>query len=120
MLKCRKWIKVSFLVWLAAVVGLGIYCRSVEYREGQQAGCTMNIRNVQMGMRAYQNMNGISPGDPGFRKALIVGAGTNVGVDPVCPAGGTYTWLEGAFPAWGVLVLRCSHKSHVPTDYSDW
>ena len=81
----------------------------------------MNIRNVQQGMRSFQNMNGYYPGDWGLRMDLVVGAGKYVQIRPVCPSGGGYTWWEGdRFPWTGELILSCSCEGHAPTDFDDW
>ncbi len=38
---------------------------------------------------------------------------------PVCPLGGTYTFVE-TIPPVGTLVGSCSHADHVPADHSTW
>lgn len=83
----------------------------------------MNIRNVQQGMRAQMNQLGLQPGDPGLRKEDIIGPGRWIEIEPECPHGGTYTWLEGNFPLTGELVMRCSHQEshrYIPSAYADW
>lgn len=84
----------------------------------------MNIRNVQRTMRSYQGRHGFEAGSPGLEKSKLFGPGNGIydylETEPVCPAGGTYTWLEGEFPAPGVLMLRCSDPNHVPVSADDW
>ena len=81
----------------------------------------MNIRNVQQGMRSYMGMNGHSPGDRlPFTKETIVGPGNFVEIEPVCPAGGTYSWIENRHPAVGELMIQCSCPAHQPIAHQDW
>ena len=91
-------------------------------RDSDRAGCIMNIRNVQQGMRSYMGMNGHVPQAdvPGFSLDTLIGQGAFLDAEPRCPSGGTYTWIEGVHPPVGVLMLRCSHPDHVPANHSDW
>lgn len=81
----------------------------------------MNIRIVQIEMRSYQNANGFKAGRPGLERSKIFGPDLLLEAEPECPGAGTYTWVEdGDFPDVGVLVLRCSHEGHEPTNFTDW
>ncbi len=88
--------------------------------EEGRARCVMNIRNVQQGMRSFQNMNGFEAGGPGLEKRKIVGPRMFVEEEPICPSGGRYRYARGKFPKVGTLYLRCSHPSHVPKQHHDW
>ena len=103
----------SLPVWQSVIVDLKT--------DGARATCIMNIRNVQQAMRSYQGMKNLGVGHKkGFSKWSIVGPGNFIGVEPVCPVGGTYWWAEDRIPAVGELMLHCSCRDHVPTSYSDW
>jgi hypothetical protein len=81
----------------------------------------MNIRNVQQANRSFCGMHGYNPGNPcPISKETLCGPGKMIEEEPVCPAGGTYTWLEGKSPKIGELMLRCSCPDHVPEDHSEW
>lgn len=82
-----------------------------------RAACIMNTRNLQQAVRGHQNMKNLKEGDP-IDWNLIFGPEGYM-PQPVCPLGGTYTFVETIPPA-GTLVGRCSHADHVPTDHSDW
>lgn len=88
-------------------------------KEGR-ARCVMNIRNLQQGMRSFQNMNGFRPGGPGLEKGRIVGPRRFVEREPICPSGGKYRYARVKFPKVGTLYLRCSHPDHVPENHVDW
>ena len=80
----------------------------------------MQIKNVQQAMRSHQNMNGFEAGGPGLDRNEFIGPGLLLEVMPECPSGGNYIWHEGNFPDTGVLMMRCSHKDHVPSNHEDW
>jgi prepilin-type N-terminal cleavage/methylation domain-containing protein len=93
-------------------------------RGSDRAGCIMNIRNVQQGMRSFQNMNGHSAGDNVTgAQTEIVGTGKFVETPPSCPASGTYTIGGNALPGVGSLYMTCSlavQDGHEPSRFSDW
>ena len=112
---------VVILVLLSLISILFVGARAWK-RGSDRAGCIMNIRNVQQGMRSYQNMNGLIPGDT-CDPAEIVGAGKFVETTPSCPAAGSYGALSTTLPPVGTLYLTCSlaaSDSHVPSAYADW
>jgi prepilin-type N-terminal cleavage/methylation domain-containing protein len=113
---------VVILVLLSLISILFVGARAWK-RGSDRAGCIMNIRNVQQGMRSYQNMNGHQPGDaPTGFAGEIVGTGKFVETSPTCPGGGTYSFTA-ALPAVGTLYATCSLSgtdNHVPTTYTDW
>jgi hypothetical protein len=84
----------------------------------------MNIRNVQQGMRSFQNMNGHSPGDTFVgAQAEIIGPDKFVETPPVCPGGGAYAIGGDNLPAVGTLYMTCSlapSLDHEPVAHLDW
>ena len=109
------------LLLIIAIAGAGAAFFKWK-RDSDRDACILNIRQVQQAMRSYMGMNAHNPETdvPGFSKDTIIGEGKPIASVPVCPAGGTYTWIEGRQPAIGVLSLRCSCPDHVPPSYSDW
>jgi Domain of unknown function (DUF4190) len=82
-----------------------------------RAACILNTRNVQQAVRGHQNMKNLKVGDP-IDWNFIFGPDGYL-PKPVCPLGGTYTFVETIPPA-GTLVGSCSHADHVPADHSTW
>ena len=114
---------VVILVLLSLISILFVGARAWK-RGSDRAGCIMNIRNVQQGMRSFQNMNGHSPGDTvGGAQGEIIGTDKFVESQPACPGAGTYTIGGDALPAVGTLYMTCSlaaTKEHQPEDHGDW
>ena len=93
------------LALLVAVLG------GFKWKSGSdRAACILQTRNVQQGVRSYCGMNGLNPGDA-FDRSAIIGPGKLLESEPLCPAGGTYTWSP-VHPAIGTLAIRCSHRKH--------
>lgn len=65
-------------------------------------------------------MNGQNTGDH-FEVSELIGPGKFIEFEPICPAGGTYTWSK-VHPAIGILAFRCSHRKHQldPALIADW
>ena len=114
---------VVILVLLSLISILFVGARAWK-RGSDRAGCIMNIRNVQQGMRSFQNMNGHTAGDTVTdAQTEIIGAGKFVETTPECPGGGSYTIGGNSLPAVGTLYMTCSLASsdgHVPSSYTDW
>ena len=116
---------VVILVLLSLISILFIGARAWK-KGSDRAGCIMNIRNVQQGVRSYSNMNGINAGGTvAAWKANVVGTGLFVEKTPACPGGGTYTYAsDTVIPAVGTLAMTCSLSAapdnHVPGAYTDW
>lgn len=83
-----------------------------------RAGCILNTRNVQQAVRSYQGMNSKNYGDP-IDWSEIFGPGKMMEREPVCPAGGTYTFSK-VHPDVGKFACTCSHADHVPPNHHDW
>jgi hypothetical protein len=108
------------------IVGVLTICAIVflhiKRAERHRDDCTINIRNVQAGMRGYMGMYNYGLGQiaPDFSRSSLIGPDKYLTIEPICPAGGTYTWIEGRFPELGELTLRCSIPDHVPEHTSNW
>ena len=65
-------------------------------------------------------MNSLNTGDQ-LEMSDLIGPGKFIDSQPVCPAGGTYTWSK-VHPAVGTLAIRCSHRKHQldPAFIADW
>jgi prepilin-type N-terminal cleavage/methylation domain-containing protein len=116
---------VVILVLLSLISILFIGARAWK-KGSDRAGCILNIRSVQQGVRSYANMSGLNPGDTVTAwKAKVVGTGLFVEKEPVCPGAGTYTFAaDTAIPAIGTLAATCSLAAdpglHAPATYTDW
>lgn len=109
---------------IGAVICPLLFLWITEWKQASdRAGCILNIRNVQQAVRGHNGMNGINPGQDqaaGFLKNALIGPGKFIVNEPVCPAGGRYTWLENRTPYVGELMIRCSIPHHNPEDHHDW
>ena len=103
------------LALLCAVLG-GFKWKSA----GDKAACHLYTRNVQQAARSFHGMNGLDFGDR-LEKTDLIGPGRFIESEPLCPAGGTYTWSP-VHPAIGTLAIRCSHRKHQldPALIKDW
>ena len=114
---------VVILVLLSLISILFVGARAWK-RGSDRAGCIMNIRNVQQGMRSFQNMNGHSAGEivPGALSEII-GPGKFVESQPSCPGTGSYSYMDDELPLSGGLYMSCSlttQEKHIPTEFGDW
>jgi prepilin-type N-terminal cleavage/methylation domain-containing protein len=116
---------VVILVLLSLISILFIGARAWK-KGSDRAGCILNIRNVQQGVRSYANMNGLNPGGTVTAwKAKVIGAGLFVEKTPACPGAGSYTYAsDTTIPPIGTLAVTCSLSAdpdlHAPAEYSDW
>lgn len=111
---------VVILVLLSLVVIFTIGARA--WRNGaDRSGCIMNLRNTQMAVRSYQNLNNLPTG-ASFNMATDITGADGFIEDPVCPAGGSYTSVD-RIPDIGTLVTTCSLGSshqHYPNTITGW
>jgi len=130
-------LSVVLAVLLAMTTVLMIGARAWS-RGSDRAACVMNIRNVQMSVRSYQNLYGFSAGTMPRAEAgsqsiadhlLTKGYIDNSIHDMLkgkttCPGGGTYELPhEDVFPAHGDLYTSCSlaaKQLHLLPDGRDW
>ncbi|MFM7182053.1 MAG: type II secretion system protein [Verrucomicrobiales bacterium] len=80
--------------------------------------CLVNIRNVQLAARSYQNMYAINLGAE-FNNTMIIGANSFIPQAPSCPAEGAYTFAT-TFPATGTLFMTCNVEGHEPPGHGGW
>lgn len=86
---------IALMLGLISVVFLGIG----SYRKGSdKARCKMQLAAVQKAVRAQSNFLGLSIG-AAFASTDAFGAGKALENAPVCPTGGTYTWLAAIPPS---------------------
>lgn len=111
---------VFVLITLVSVLFMG----AKAYKDGaDRANCVVNIRNVQVAVRSYQNMNALAPGDD-IDPARLINPDSGYLPDlPSCPSRGDYT-LAQEIPKPGDLALICSVNKdgsiHAPSDHSGW
>ena len=70
-----------------------------------------------MAVRADQNLNGRSIGDP-INLSEIFGP-DNYLERPTCPLGHTYTIVE-VYPETGTVAAKCEHPDHQPENTESW
>jgi type II secretory pathway pseudopilin PulG len=103
---------IALLLGLLAVVFLGLG----PYRElAEKAECKIQLAAVQKAVRSHANLNGMRIADPLPEATEVFGGPAPVmGVRPVCPSGGTYTW-QTSVPPIGVPYGDCSGTVPVHT-----
>ena len=124
------------LVELAVVIGAMLLLLSFVFpmagawKEGSfRAQCILNMRNVQQGVRAYANLNGLKSGDGPASDTSVDLADEIIGEDkfvermPTCSSGGSYSFSGNEIPDPGELFMSCSlggSRNHMPQTVSDW
>lgn len=116
-----RWMKrIICVLFIIVITGLGFLAH--KWKKGSdRAGCIMNIRNVQQCIRGHQGMNNLGQGNPIDWEYFFLGPDAYM-PEPVCPAGGTYTFNR-FIPESGVLGCTCSlakSHAHEPVDYDTW
>jgi hypothetical protein len=122
---------------LALVTTLFIGSRAWK-RGSDRAGCIMNLYNVQMATRSYQNLYGYNYGGHPYAEngtqniaELLFNKGyieqklyDEVRGVTKCPSGGTYECaVPDIFPDAGHLYISCSlsiSEDHTPHSHSEW
>ena len=84
----------------------------------ERSNCLVNIRNVQVAARSYQNLYAMNQG-AAFSSSMAIGPTSFVPQAPVCPGKGTYTFVT-TFTPTGALFMNCSETSHVPPNSTGW
>lgn len=110
---------IALLLGLIAVVFLGIG----SYRQGaDKAKCKMQLAAVQKAVRAGANFQSLDIGGA-LVDTDVFGAGLMMNAEPVCPSGGTYTWLA-VVPAIGTPYGTCGYTAtgvtHALGTTADW
>ncbi len=108
------------LIGMISVLFIG----AKAYKEGaDRAQCVVNIRNVQVAVRSYQNLYILNPGDDINSARLVSEDGGFMDTLPSCPAQGEYT-LVTEIPDLGDLALDCSVETdgfeHIPSQHANW
>lgn len=115
------------LLILVSVLLLGAH----GWKQGvDRARCIVNIRQMQMSVRALAAANEYPPGadlgaatPPVNVLAELIGPGHYVPELPTCPGPGIYFFGGDVIPVQGQLYMSCSLASshgHEPKDFSDW
>ena len=90
-----------------------------------RSNCILNIRQVQLVMRSYQNYYNHHEGDdisPVNLQGELMGPSGYIST-PLCPSNGIYSYGGNVIPAKGTLYLSCSldgGKNHVPPEHDAW
>ena len=114
---------------LIALIGL-LFVGARGWRNGtDRARCILNIRQMQMSVRAYSSSHGYEPGTdlatlapPVNLFGELVGIGKYVPELPRCPGNGIYQFNGDVVPDIGTLYMTCSlaDQGHVPDSISHW
>jgi len=109
---------IAILLSLISILFIGV----TAYKKGtDRVFCIQNIASVQKAVRSYGNMAGLNLGDSVVDlKDQIIGAKKYLPIDPVCPAGGNYTYGGDVLPASSTLYLDCDIIKHEPKSSSGW
>jgi hypothetical protein len=128
---------VMIIVLLSLITVLFIGCRAWKRGSGR-SGCILNIRNVPLAGRSYQNIYGYTPGaspSPEFgstdisehlhqKEFIADGLYQSIEGNKPCPGGGSYVApAKSVFPQPGELYISCSLAGtdrHGPADHGDW
>jgi competence protein ComGC len=109
---------IAVLIGLISVTFVGV----LAYKQGSnRAICIQNVSSVQKAMRSYCNFHELNPGDAiADLHGKLITHGQFFSSDPVCPSGGTYSYVDGVVPAVGALFITCSIPDHVPLSTGGW
>ena len=99
-------------------------------RGASRAECLLNIRQVQMAVRSFSNLNGFGAGrdvstanPPVALQTELVGADKYLEMAPTCPSSGTYIYGGNVIPLMSSLYMTCSlaaSDEHEPNDVNGW
>jgi len=115
---------IALLLGLIAVVFMGLG----SYRQGaDKAKCKMQLSAVQKAIRSGANMQNLTINAALPNGTAVFGAGLLMENTPVCPSGGTYTWID-IVPPVGTPYGNCDFagsgatSTHVlaAADTTDW
>ena len=115
---------------LLALISLTFIGVRAWKRGADRAACIMNIRDVQVAVRGFANLNSLSPGDttvslspPVVLTDEILGPDKFLVLPPQCPTNGVYSYGGDVIPPLGTLYLSCSleaSEDHVPPAPDSW
>lgn len=117
------------LLVLLTLVSVLLVAASGWKRGTNRARCILNIRQMQMSVRAYASAASFDPGRDLTQEAPpinllseLVGPGSFVPELPHCPGRGLYFFGGDVIPEIGSLYLRCSLASqgHEPEQFGNW
>jgi prepilin-type N-terminal cleavage/methylation domain-containing protein len=100
---------IAVLLLLVGVLFIGI----TAWKNGANtAACIVNLSSIQKAARGYQNLNGLNSGTAELVASLQTAGFWST--TPVCPAGGTYSFLN-AVPGPGSAYVSCTIAGHAPS-----
>lgn len=106
---------------LLALISILFFSSQAWKRGSDRAGCILNIRQVQVSLRSYQNLNDLPQGHSIDLLSEVMGPNGFMN-PPTCPANGTYQHVD-TIPAPGELATECTlgaSSEHEPPDYVGW
>jgi len=92
---------------LLSLIGILFTGARAWIRGSDKAGCIINIRQVQIAVRSYQNLNGLADGNALDIASTLIGSSNFIESAPVCPSNGSYTYAT-TIPTTGTLAMTCS------------
>ncbi|NIP97964.1 MAG: hypothetical protein GWO24_32870 [Akkermansiaceae bacterium] len=115
---------------LLTLVGL-LFAGANSWKNGtDRARCILNIRQMQMSVRAFSTATSHGPGTdlsleepPVNLLGALVGAGNYVPELPTCPGNGLYFFAGDVVPETGSLYMTCSlalSQRHQPKTTESW
>jgi prepilin-type N-terminal cleavage/methylation domain-containing protein len=109
---------IAVLLLLVGVLFIGI----TAWKNGANtAACIVNLSSMQKAARGYQNLNQLSAGSS--ETSVMLANASFWSSTPVCPGGGTYTWVV-TVPIPGAAYTTCSLSTsgHAPstTTLQNW
>jgi len=116
---------VVILVLMSLVTLLFLGARAYK-RGADRATCTMQIRQVQVAVRSFANLNSYEAGmdiSPVSIEAQLIGSGRFLEQYPTCPGSGLYSFGGNIVPVVGTLYMTCSlapSDRHEPESYDEW
>jgi prepilin-type N-terminal cleavage/methylation domain-containing protein len=106
---------IAVLLLLVGVLFIGI----TAWKNGaNKAACLVSISSIQKAVRGYENMNGLTVGNP-CTAANIAGAGLFFATMPKCPSGTAYT-VGATIPADGTAWATCATHPLTVAQTANW
>lgn len=114
---------ISVLLVMVAVLYIGA---SAWKNNADRASCVLNIRQMQVAVRAYANYNNHYEGEdisPTNLRNKLIATGSYFDVTPSCPSTGNYLFGGNVIPDKGTLYMTCtlaSSQNHQPNSFEQW
>jgi len=111
---------------LLLIIGVLFVGARAWKRGADRANCVINIRRVQVAMRSFANYNEHHEGEdisPVSLEGALIGSGSYLEKQPLCPGSGIYSFGGNTIPAMGRLYMTCSlaaTEHHQPDEFGEW